>query len=173
MNLLISNPFIWYFLLAELDQKKSLGFVRGPVWLTKNLELSVSRDSLLCLIFGITAVSSHVVTCCQDQDQFSGHTSIKGCLPQCISHDPSVLKQKERMSHREVCVWSRECNTHIHTVHINLEPGQSPCGIPSCGEADETDCGPWTMGGVLRTSIKPYLLRGICCKWMNQEFEFW
>lgn len=132
-----------------------------------NCELGVGGDGLLCLIFGITAVSSHVVTRLQNQDQFSSHTPIKGRLLQCISHGFSVLKQDGCYTEKYV----HYRHTVQHTAHANLEPGQSPKGIASSREADETDRGPWMKGDTLRRSIDPNLLRRVCCKRINKSLK--
>lgn len=169
------NQFFCYcdFSLADFE---GLDCVCVFMWLTVNLEPSVGGYSLLCLIYSITAVVSHVVTRCQDQNQLSSHAAIKGRLLQCPGHDPSVLKQEGRTSHMEEFVYSRRINTHInihmHAV-LHFKPGQSPGGIPSGGETDEMDRCPWAQGDMLWRSIKPYLLRGIWCLWMNQKLECW
>lgn len=62
-----------------------------------NPELGVCRDGFLCFIRGVTAVAGHVVTCCQDHDQFSSYTHIKRGLLQCTSHCRSILNHKERL----------------------------------------------------------------------------
>lgn len=92
------------FLSAKLDWNKGQAVFRASVSLTLNHKLSMGRNGLVCLICGVTAVGSHVITCSQDQDQLSSHTPIKGCLLQCICHLLPILKQEGVILHIEVYV---------------------------------------------------------------------
>lgn len=125
----------------------------------------MGRDGLFCLVIGIAAVVGHVVTGCKHHHQFSGHSPIKGRLPQSTGHDYPILGEWKSY----VCVCSK---THTLIDHIYLIPGQSPCRVPSGGEADEMDGGPRMERHVMRGSLQPYFLRRVCCKREIQKYDF-
>lgn len=118
---------------------------------------------------GIAAVDGHVVTGGKHHHQFSGYSSIKGSLLQGAGHDHPILGEENDITQLCVCLCSK---THTLIDGIYLIPGQSPERVPSGGEADETDGGPRMERHVVRGSLQPYFLRGVCGKRQIQKYEY-
>lgn len=89
---------------------------RAAVLLTVNQELCVCRDGFLCIVSGVAAVGSHVVTGRQDQAEDTSYGHVRGRLRLYVKHLLVILKRESLIS---ACTSVRRRSSQTKCLTLN------------------------------------------------------